>query len=237
LNHTGEEGVLDSQTLVRILDLVGTFVFAISGAAAAVNARMDIFGILVLSFVAGNFGGIGRDVLIGSIPPAALSDGQYLLVSVLAGLVTFFWYGGVDRLRSPVLLFDAAGLSLFAVSGAQKAIGFGLSPVMAALLGMLTGIGGGMTRDVLLAEVPQVLRSDLYAVAALAGASVVVLGDVFHVAYGISAIAGALLCFALRIMAIRYGWHLPTARLSAQRRAESGSAHDKKTSGRESSKP
>ena len=220
---------MDTQTFVRILDLAGTFVFAISGAVAAVNARLDIFGILVLSFVAGNFGGIGRDVLIGAVPPAALTDVRYLLVSVLAGLVTFYWYSGVDRLRSPVLLFDAAGLSLFAVSGAQKAIGFGLDPVTAALLGMLTGIGGGMTRDILLSEIPQVLRSDLYAVAALAGASVVVLGAMFDVSYGVSAAVGAALCFGLRFMAIRHGWHLPTARLSAQRRAETDSSADEGT--------
>jgi uncharacterized membrane protein YeiH len=149
------------ETFVHSLDLGGTFVFAISGAVAAVNRRLDIFGILVLSFVAGNFGGIGRDLLIGAVPPAALTDGRYLLVSVVAGLITFFSYAGVDRLRSPVLLFDAVGLSFFAIAGAQKAIEFGLSPVMSALLGMLTGIGGGMTRDVLLAEIPQVLRSDL----------------------------------------------------------------------------
>jgi len=195
-------------------------VFAISGAVAAVNRRLDIFGILVLSFVAGNFGGIARDVLIGAVPPAALVDLRYLLVSVVAGLVTFCWYSGVDRLRTPVLLFDAAGLALFAVAGAQKAIFFGLNPVMAALLGMLTGIGGGMTRDVLLSEVPQVLRSDLYAVAALAGASIVVLGDTLRLPYGPCALAGAGACFVLRFMAIRHGWHLPSARLSAQRRAE-----------------
>src|SRR6185369_5980275 len=215
--------MVDTRTLVEILDLAGTFVFGISGAVAAVNRRLDIFGILVLSFVAGNFGGVGRDVLIGAVPPAALTDGRYLLVSVLAGLTTFFWYAGVDRLRTPVLLFDAAGLSLFAVSGAQKAIEFGLSPVMAALLGMVTGIGGGMTRDVLLAEIPQVLRSDLYAVAALAGASIVVIGDMLGLSYGVSALAGGALCFGLRFMAIRYGWHLPVARLSALRRAETNS--------------
>jgi uncharacterized membrane protein YeiH len=212
--------------LVLVLDLVGTFVFAISGAVAAINRRLDIFGILVLSFVAGNFGGITRDVLIGAVPPAALTDEWYLLVSILAGLITFFWYAGVDRLRSPVLLFDAVGLSLFAVTGAQKAIAFGLNPVMAALLGMLTGIGGGMTRDILVAEIPQVLRSDLYAVAALAGASVVVLGDRLDLPYGVSALTGAALCFGLRLMAIRYGWHLPVARLSAQRRAEADASDD-----------
>lgn len=211
---------------VRILDLAGTFVFAISGAVAAVNRRLDLFGILVLSFVAGNFGGITRDVLIGAVPPAALSDGYYLLVSVLAGLITFFWYAGVDKLRSPVLLFDAVGLSLFAVTGAQKAIGFGLNPIMAALLGMLTGIGGGMTRDILLAEIPQVLRSDIYAVAALAGASVVVVGDKLRFPYGVSALAGAALCFGLRFMAIRHGWHMPVAHLSARNRAEADTPND-----------
>lgn len=219
--------MISIEAFVHILDLGGTFVFAISGAVAAVNRRLDIFGILVLSFVAGNFGGIGRDVLIGAVPPAALTDGRYLLVSVLAGIITFFLYAGVDRLRSPVLLFDAAGLAFFAVVGAQKAITFGLSPVMAALLGMLTGIGGGMTRDVLLTEIPQVLRSDLYAVAALAGASIVVIGNMLGLSYGVSALVGAALCFCLRFMAIKYGWHLPVAHLSAHRRAETDSSDDK----------
>src|SRR5438128_1615496 len=211
------------ETFVRILDLGGTFVFAISGAVAAVNRRLDIFGILVLSFVAGTAGGIGRDLLIGAVPPAALSDGRYLLVSAVAGLIVFFAYAGVDRLRSPVLWFDAMGLSFFAVAGAEKALTFGLSPVMAALLGMLTGIGGGMMRDVLLTEIPQVLRSDLYAVAALAGASIVAIGDMLGLSYGVSALTGGILCFGLRFMAIRHGWHLPVAHLSARRRAETNS--------------
>ena len=215
-------------TFVPVLDLVGTFVFAISGALAAVNGRLDVFGILVLSFVAGNFGGITRDVLIGAVPPAALTHERYLLVSILAGLVTFFWYPGVDRMRSPVLLFDAVGLSLFAISGAQKAIDYGLNPLMAALLGMVTGIGGGMMRDILLAEIPQVLRSDLYAVAALAGAGIVVVGHLLHVSYGVSALVGAAVCFGLRFMAIRHGWHLPVARLSAQHRADTSVSDDER---------
>ena len=214
------------ESFVPILDLGGTFVFAVSGAVAAVNRRLDIFGILVLSFVAGNFGGVTRDVFIGAVPPAALTDGRYLLVSVLAGLITFFSYAGVDRLRSPMLLFDAAGLAFFAVAGAQKAIEFGLNPVMAALLGMLTGIGGGMMRDVLLAEIPQVLRSDLYAVAALAGASIVVIGDAVGLPYGASALTGGILCFGLRFMAIGHGWHLPVAHLSAQGRAGKDNSND-----------
>ena len=199
-------------SLLLVVDLVGTFVFAISGATAGVTCRLDLFGTLVLSFVAGNFGGITRDVLIGSVPPAAISDWRYLTVSLLAGVITFYWSSAVDKLNSPVLIFDAAGLALFAVSGAQKALAFGLNPVMAALLGMLTGVGGGMVRDILVAEIPIVLRADIYAVAALAGAAVVVIGQLLRIPPTATTIVGALLCFGLRLMAIHRGWHLPVAK-------------------------
>jgi uncharacterized membrane protein YeiH len=199
-------------SLLLVLDLLGTFVFAISGATAGVTRRLDLFGTLVLSFVAGNFGGITRDVLIGSVPPAAISDWRYLAVSLLAGVITFYWSSAVDKLNSPVLIFDAAGLALFAVSGAQKALAFGLNPVMAALLGMLTGVGGGMVRDILVAEIPIVLRADIYAVAALAGAAVVVIGQLLRIPPTATTIVGALLCFGLRLMAIHRGWHLPVAK-------------------------
>ena len=147
-----------------VLDLIGTFVFALSGAVAGVRERLDLFGVLVLSFAAASAGGIMRDLLIGAVPPAAISDWRYLAVSLLAGLVVFFWYPLSERLRNlrnHVLIFDAAGLALFAVVGTQKALGYRLNPVMAALLGVLTGIGGGMLREVLVAETPTVLRSYL----------------------------------------------------------------------------
>lgn len=198
-------------TLVLVLDLLGTFVFALSGAAAGIKSRLDLFGVLVLSFAAGNAGGIARDVLIGATPPAGISDWRYLAVAALAGIFSFYAPASIDRLRSPVLLFDAAGLGLFAVSGAQKALTFGLHPLMAALLGMLTGIGGGMTRDLLLAETPTVLRADLYALAALAGAGVVVIGRMWQLPPTAVAVAGAIFCFGLRFMAIRRHWRLPVA--------------------------
>jgi uncharacterized membrane protein YeiH len=198
-------------TLLLVLDLVGTFVFALSGAGAGLRRRLDLFGVLVLSFVAGNVGGIARDLMIGAVPPAAISDWRYLAVSVLAGAVTF-WFPITDRFGSAVLLFDGAGLGLFAVSGTQKALAFGLNPIMAALLGMLTAIGGGVVRDVLVAEIPTVLRSDLYAVAALAGAALVVIGSLLQLPSTATTIVGAALCFGLRLMAIRRGWHLPVAR-------------------------
>ncbi|MGH8854066.1 MAG: trimeric intracellular cation channel family protein [Telluria sp.] len=204
------------KTLVLTLDLVGTFVFALSGAAASARRRLDIFGVLVLSFVAANTGGIVRDLLIGATPPAAISDWRYLAVSILAGLVIFFWSPIINRLRNAVLIFDGAGLALFCVAGAHKALVFGLEPVMAALLGMLTGIGGGIARDVLLSNVPAVFRSDIYAVAALAGASVVVIGDALQLPATATACAGAALCFGLRLAAIRFDWHLPKARTHDQ---------------------
>ena len=199
-------------TLLVVFDLLGTFVFALSGATAAVKHRLDLFGVLVLSFAAGNSGGIARDVMIGAVPPAAISDWRYIAVSMLAGLITFCWYRTINRLNSPVLVFDAAGLALFAVSGAGKALAFHAGPVAATLLGMFTGIGGGMVRDVLVREIPTVLRTELYAVAALIGAAVFVIGHLLHLSSGTAAATGAVLCFGLRFMAIQRGWQLPIAR-------------------------
>jgi uncharacterized membrane protein YeiH len=204
-------------TLLLAIDLAGTFVFALSGALAGVERRLDLFGVLVLSFAAGTFGGIARDVLIGAVPPASISDWRYLAASLIAGLVTFYRHPAVRRWRSSVLVFDGAGLAFFAVSGAQKAIAFGLGPAMAALLGMLTGIGGGMTRDVLLVEIPTVLRADLYAVAALAGAATVVIGNILRIPSALAMGAGFALCFGLRVVAIRRGWRLPRAETGPRR--------------------
>lgn len=199
-----------------VFDLGGTFVFALSGATAGVKHRLDLFGVLVLSFAAGNSGGMARDVLIGALPPVAIGDWRYIAVSILAGLITFFWYRIINRLSSPVLVFDAAGLALFAVSGASKGLAFGVGPVGALMLGMLTAIGGGMVRDALVREIPTVLRTELYAVAALIGAAVVVIGRMLAVPPIAAASAGAVLCFGLRFMAMRRGWHLPTARAPRQ---------------------
>ena len=158
--------------ILVILDLLGTFVFALSGALVGVRHRLDLFGVLVLSFVAGNGGGVMRDAMIGATPPAALQDWRYVAISIVAGLFTFWRAGTIERWRNPVQSIDAVGLGVFAVAGALKAQAFGLGPVGAMLLGMLTGIGGGMIRDVLVAQVPTVLKAELYAIAALAGAGV-----------------------------------------------------------------
>ena len=205
--------LLSTATLLFTLDLIGTFVFALSGAVSGVKNKLDPFGVGVLAFVAGNAGGVTRDLLIGAVPPAAVSDWRYIAVSLAAGAVTFVWYPKVARLRPMVLVLDAAGLGLFAVAGAQKALAFGVNPFVSALLGMLTGIGGGVLRDLLINEIPVVLRADFYALAALAGSGVVVGGHLLHWPPTVTTLAGAVLCFGMRLIAIRRGWNLPVPRL------------------------
>jgi uncharacterized membrane protein YeiH len=198
------------QTLVLALDLFGTFVFALNGAMVGVRHRLDLFGVLVVSFAAATAGGIIRDLVIGAVPPASVADWRYTVVPVIAGLATFWGPPMIQRLQRAVLVFDAVGLGLFAVSGTLKALAFGLNLLAAVLLGMLTGIGGGMVRDLLVAEVPTVLRGEVYAVAALAGAAVVV-GQVLQFPPTLVAVVGAVLCFGLRLGAIQRGWELPVA--------------------------
>jgi uncharacterized membrane protein YeiH len=202
-------GPIEIAGLLLALDLAGTAVFAISGAAVGVKHRLDAFGVCVLAFVAGNAGGIARDLLIGAVPPAAFAGWEHVTISLLAGVITILWHPRLERLQTPILVFDAAGLGLFSVAGTVKALAFGLHPLIAAILGMLTGIGGGMLRDILVREIPVVLRRDLYALAALAGATVVVVGQLLELPAAAATIGGAVLCFAIRLAAIRRGWALP----------------------------
>ena len=215
-----------------VLDLAGTFVFALSGALAGTKRELDLFGVMVLSFAAGNSGGITRDLLIGAVPPGAVGDWRYLGVSLLAGIVTFYFSPTIVRMSNAVLVFDAAGLALFAVSGSSKALSFGLDPVMATVLGMVTGIGGGMLRDVLLAEIPTVLRADLYAIAALAASAIVVIGHMLKLPVAAVTPVALMSCFLLRVLAITRGWQLPIAKGAERRHPGMISKDNSKTSGR-----
>jgi uncharacterized membrane protein YeiH len=204
------------QTLVWMLDWVGTLAFAFSGALLGVHKQFDLFGVLFLSFVVAVVGGMARDLLIGAVPPVAITDIHYFIISIVGGLITFWWYPRVATLQRQILLFDAVGLALFAVIGAEKAIDYGINPVMAAVLGMITGIGGGMTRDVLAGDVPFVLRGDLYAVTALAAGATVAVGHMLGVAPFLPMLVGAGICVFLRLMAIYRGWRAPTPRWSGK---------------------
>lgn len=191
------------------LDLVGIFVFAMSGALVGVRKDVDVFGVMVLAGTTGLGGGFLRDVLIGATPPAALADWRYLLVPAAAGLLTFVYHPVVGRLERMVNVFDAFGLSLFCVTGATKALEYGLGPVPAALMGMLTGIGGGMLRDLLAGRVPVIFRGELYATPALAGAAIAVVGTRQDLPVLAVAFAGASVCLVWRLLAMWRGWQAP----------------------------
>jgi len=195
--------------LLVVLDLTGIFVFAISGGLVGVRKGLDVFGVLVLAGATGLGGGFMRDVLIGDVPPAALADWRYLMVPVAAGLVTFWFHPALGRMERLVTVFDAAGLGLFCVVGALKALDYGLGPVPAALMGTLTAVGGGVVRDVLAGRVPVVLRSELYATPALVGAFLAVAGESSALATWAYAIPAAVLCTSWRLVAVWRGWHAP----------------------------
>src|SRR3954462_46097 len=197
-------------TLILGLNLAGTFVFGLSGGLAAVRAKLDLFGVVVLAAVVALAGGITRDLLIGT-PPASFRDWRYLAAAGAAGLVCFFARPALERIQRSVLIFDAVGLGLFCVTGATKALDFGVGAVSAILLGAITGVGGGMLRDVLLREVPTVLRHDLYAIPALLGAAVLVVAQKAGATSPVFPVLGVVVCVGVRLVGLRYGVNVPIA--------------------------
>lgn len=199
-----------SDTLLLAVDFLGTLVFAVEGGVAAARGNLDLLGALVLAFVTALGGGIIRDVLIGAIPPNSIRDWRYGAIAFLGAIVAFFLHSLVLEIPASVLtMLDAAGLALFAVAGAEKALNYKTPPFLAILMGGITGVGGGTVRDVLLAQVPTVLRADVYATAALAGAAVVVIGLRLKLPRTPVAICGISVCFLLRMVSIWRHWNLP----------------------------
>jgi uncharacterized membrane protein YeiH len=198
-----------SPALILALNLLGTFVFGLSGGLAALRARLDLFGVVVLATVVGLAGGITRDLLIGT-PPATFRDWRYLAATAAAGIVCFFAGRALERAGRSIVVVDALGLGLFAVTGAAKALQFGLGPVPAILLGTITGVGGGVLRDVLLREVPTVLREGLYAIPALLGAAVLVLAQQAGLTSPVLPVLGVVVCVAVRLLGVAYGLGVPT---------------------------
>lgn len=202
--------MLPQPTLLLVLDLVGTFVFALDGALTALRtARLDIVGVVTLGTVTALGGGIIRDLLIGAVPPATFSDWRYLVVAATGGLVAFALARRPDRLSLPISLLDAAGLSLFAVTGASKALDYGLGAGQAVILGALTGVGGGTLRDVLIRRIPAILHSGLYAIPALVGAAITVAATGLGVYGPFAAIVAASVCFAVRLLGIVFNLNAP----------------------------
>ena len=196
--------------LLLALDLSGTFAFAVNGALTAIRAvRLDIVGVIALAMVTAVGGGIVRDILIGALPPATFRDWRYLTVAAGGGLLAFVFGRWLDRLSYPITVLDAAGLSLFAVTGASKALSYGLGVEQAIILGAVTAVGGGTIRDVLIRRIPTVLTSGLYAIPALVAAGITVATSRTGT-YGLPAALGAAVaCFAVRMVGVRFGLNAP----------------------------
>jgi uncharacterized membrane protein YeiH len=192
------------------VDLVGTFVFAVEGALAGIRGELDLLGLLVVSFVTALGGGTVRDLLIGAVPPNSIRDWRYGATAFAGGGAVFCFYQSFQHVPQQLLItLDAAGLALFAMAGAAKALEFGINPMIAVLMGVLTGVGGGTIRDVLMTRVPGILNTDIYASAALVGAAVMVIGLALKVPRTIAMTVGGVCCFVLRMVAVARHWNLP----------------------------
>jgi uncharacterized membrane protein YeiH len=202
-------------TLLLVLDLTGTFVFALNGALTAIEAaRVDVVGVITLGVITAIGGGVIRDLLIGAVPPASFQDWRYLAVAMGGGLVAFGFGPRLGQLAGTITILDAAGLSMFAVTGATKALSFGLGAMPAVILGAVTAVGGGTIRDVMVRRIPSVLHSEgtLYAIPALIAAGIAVAAEGAH-DYGIPAALGAVAaCFVIRMLAVRYHLTAPVPR-------------------------
>ncbi|MGH3094427.1 MAG: trimeric intracellular cation channel family protein [Streptosporangiales bacterium] len=196
--------------LLLALDLTGTFAFGLNGALTAVrSARLDVVGVVALGMITALGGGVIRDVLIGSIPPATFQDWRYFAVAAGGALIAFALSRRLDRLETPIIVLDAVGLSVFAVIGASKALDFGLGIGPALLLGVVTAVGGGTIRDALIRRIPSVLRSDLYAIPALVAAAITV-ATVGTGVYGLPAALGAAaVCFVIRMLGVHFRLNAP----------------------------
>jgi uncharacterized membrane protein YeiH len=205
--------VVFNATLEEALNLIGTFVFAVSGALLAVRKDYDIVGMAVLAVITAIGGGVIRDLVIGAVPPAAFTDAIYLWLPLVATALTYFAHVQLNRLNVSVLVFDAAGLAVFCISGTVKALNYGLGPVSAATLGVVTAVGGGIIRDILAREEPSVLspKSEVYAIPAIIGSAIVVIIPHLPVDNALAAGFTAILVFMLRLLALRFGWKAPQA--------------------------
>ena len=195
--------------VLLVLDLLGTFAFALNGALTALRvARLDIVGVVTLGMITALGGGIIRDVLL-DVPPVTFNDWRYLAVAAGGGLIAFVFGRHLERLNTPITVLDAVGLSLFAVTGAGKALDLGLGPAQAVILGATTGVGGGTLRDVLVRQVPSVLSSGLYAIPALIGATATVVVTLLGVHGPATAVGAAALCFLIRMVGVPYDLDAP----------------------------
>lgn len=202
--------------IVRIADLSATFLFALEGGLVGLAAGLDPVGVLVLCFLGALGGGLIRDVLIGALPPAAVSDWHYAVIVLTAAVCVWSFHAVILHVPPPLIVtLDAAGLAFAAIAGTEKSLDRGIHPLVAVFLGTVSGTGGGALRDIVINQVPRVLRTDVYASAACLAAAIVVAGRLAGLPPRVTAVVAGLACFGLRMMAYAYQWQLPTLGRSA----------------------
>lgn len=193
---------------IYILDLIGTVVFAITGALAAKEHKMDVFGMFILAFVTGVGGGTLRDMMIGSTPVFWMKNPFYILMIVL-GVVLPIVFKKMSEWKKSILFFDAIGLGVFTVIGVEKGIDFRLHPVIAVALGAVTGCFGGLIRDILRNQIPAVLHKEIYATASLTGGIMFFVLNYLGFHSDLVAVLTAFIVFIIRVLALKYRWELP----------------------------
>lgn len=203
---------MSTSTLLLVLDILGIAVFAVAGALTGIGKKLDLFGVIFLAGVTALGGGFMRDVLLGASPVAGLHDWRYVITPATVGLLVFFVHPTVSKLGRALMVADAAGLGLFAVAGARKAIDYGLGPVGSCVIGMITAIGGGLLRDVLVREIPSILHTEIYATAALVASILVVSGDRVNFNNIATAIISITIAFVIRVLSVWRKWSAPSPR-------------------------
>lgn len=201
--------MVNTSNVFSFLDMIGTLGFALSGAMAAKERELDLFGVAIIAFLTACGGGIIRDICLGQVPPVGITNGSYFGLTMFATFIVIFFHNLISKIKYPVLMFDAAGLSMFAVAGTQKSLFLGNNYLTAIMLGVLTAIGGGIIRDTLLSRIPVVLRKEVYGSAALIAAIIVSLFHYFELNNTIGAWIAIIVCFLIRYFSIKNKWNLP----------------------------
>ena len=212
ISNARAKPAISAEELLFAVDIMGTLVFAVEGAMAAVNGNLDLIGIMTLAFSTALGGGILRDVLLGALPPTSLRDWRYPTIVLTAAVAVFFvhrWVRAIPIVAIQIL--DAAGLAIFAIAGTEKAMLYKMNPLVSILLGTITGVGGGTIRDVLLNQIPTVLRLEIYASAAIVGSACMILATRIRLSASWAAGFGAFVCFFLRVISVFKHWNLPHA--------------------------
>ncbi|WP_339888427.1 trimeric intracellular cation channel family protein [uncultured Flavobacterium sp.] len=196
--------------MFQILDVIGVFVFTVSGVLSGLNKKLDAFGVFIIAFVTALGGGTLRDMLIGKTPVGWMEDLTYLYIIVLAYFITIFFKRHLEKLRISLFLFDSIGLGVFTIIGIEKGIKFGLHPIICIALGTITASFGGVIRDILCNEIPVIFRKEIYATVCIFGGIMFFVLQKINLNHDVLYVITSLFMISFRLLAVKYKWYLPS---------------------------